>query len=427
MRLHRGWCATVVAALAITPLHFAALSAEPELPGAGSRREKLPFGHQVLKLYEAGRPAEARAALVRLVHRESEAARKFEDTGPLSMEMRLGVALAADLTRRCIDLEGKVSGDGPLPPEVVAAADAVTATLDASLEYVAQQPHVTERVNSRVEGARESKKNLVVALIRAHVRNGDRKAATAVADRHAAFLAEMGKPAEELLAQEMRNAGGPGQPPQHGRAQAPADPYEQVYDQYERGDVAAARALLLAYVKPALEYTRNVRGASPAEVSTKLGVGHAAHHLARCLDYEARHATDGRLPPDVVGVAYAVLAALDEALTQAKPVAEKDRRVQQMVEYALDRKAFLLVSLMRATAEVEGKERAAVFANDHAEFLEERGVRVDAILAQPYPKLQPEPRKPRGHGGQTWAASAVLLAIGVLAGVAAYVLWRMRT
>jgi len=233
----------------------------------------LPYGHQVLKFYEAGRLKEARSALVQVVRREIEAGKKIRGNSRRDLEMRLGVSIVAHLIRSCLELETKAAGKGPLPAQVVAVANELTVAIDGALTYVAEQPEVTERVKALAAGTRQSKLYLVVSLTHSLLATGDRKSATAVANKHAAFLAKMGKPAEGLLDEALPAEPGAADSPQGGDSH---DPWRAI-------TIASWGCTVIAFVLALWTRRRRAASSSGARRRGWNGRRHGAEPWGACL------------------------------------------------------------------------------------------------------------------------------------------------
>lgn len=128
--------------------------------------EPLPPGHEVMALYEAGKVAEARAALEKWVRNSAEAADAVDVHREFDLKRKLGHSLAVNLTVYCFKLDRQARGDEQFPPQLPAVAKLAREAMlpiidDVKRLEAAGSPLATERVIEQREYAERQLADLI--------------------------------------------------------------------------------------------------------------------------------------------------------------------------------------------------------------------------------------------------------------------------
>jgi hypothetical protein len=168
------------------------------------------FGHKILVLYQSGKVPEARRALVDLARKQIEAWDRIEGDQRRDVEARLGISQVAWLITKCLGLDAKYSVRREVPSEIVRVSEQVLSALDTALVQARKAPQSHPRFQSALNSARRSKERLVIDLVRALHRAGEKARARAMAERYQEVLRRKGVSIEQLLGQgEPEDAGPP--------------------------------------------------------------------------------------------------------------------------------------------------------------------------------------------------------------------------
>lgn len=177
------------------------------------------------------------------------------------------------------------------------------------------------------------------------------------------------------------------------RRDEPLPPGHNVLKLYESRNVSAARKALARFVREQVNAASQIEGHNAVDLEAKLGVGVVANLVAHCFDLEQRYGARGPVPAELVQASQEVILAIDAALKSVGGATRVNERVRQVMEYAQNQKAALIVKRIVALRNAGDQDRARATADQYDHFLRSRGIPISEIL--PDAAVTRETRPPR--------------------------------